>query len=78
MAKKQDDLAQRRRLNRGACPVHGIPLKAVGFALSDEGEEVGDKVACPRGDCTFIRDVVTGTELWRAWANSENPLVRQH
>ena len=61
----QDELTQRRRLNSGCCPVHGIPLlqdvpyfMANGFA--------GAKFYCPRRDCDFSRHYDEDSTVWKA------------
>ena len=55
---KQDELTQRRRLNEGRCPVHGILMSQTG--VTDEGQLIG----CPRVDCNKEFEIQLGTKLW--------------
>lgn len=64
--KRQDDLTRRRRLNRGACPTHGVGLMQTGVATNMLGVPVGDIVSCPRKGCDFWTEVFPDTKLWKA------------
>jgi hypothetical protein len=67
---KQDDLSRRRRLNRGACPTHGVGLMQTGVAVNKYGIPYGDVVSCPRKDCDYWTEVRPGTKLWLALRSS--------
>lgn len=62
---RQDDLARRRRLNQGRCPIHGTPLTQTGVVWED-GAPVADEVGCPRKDCKFTTAARPGTKLFNA------------
>lgn len=70
MKSKQDDLTRRRRLNRGACPTHGVGLIQTGVATNAQGIPFGDTVACPRKDCDYWTEVRPGTRLWEVLRSS--------
>ncbi len=49
---KQSREDRLRRLNRGGCPIHGIPMGQVDvWYESPKGDYT--IVACPRGDCNI-------------------------
>ena len=61
--RKQDELSRRRRLNRGACPTHGIRLAVEAYLFSEQDEPYAAKVGCPRRDCSFARVVDFGSKI---------------
>ena len=70
MKKQQDELSQRRRLNKGQCPKHGASL--VQLAIWTEGGDSGPVVVCPRRNCAFRRKVKRGTKVYEALVGEED------
>jgi hypothetical protein len=63
---RAESLKQRRRLHKGCCPTHGIPLVQVGVAHDQNGRPYADEVACPVESCSFKTVSAPGSTLWKA------------
>lgn len=69
--KKQSPVDRLKRLQRGACPVHGLWMSQVGLNGSEHCSECGTPkkleviVGCPRKDCDITAFTLTIDGPWR-------------